>query len=161
VLHPFILSNGVATVLSVGTDVTDRRKVETQLKGAYELALNAQAARSQFLSNIVRASRGCAGADGVLTRAVMQSHEIRTPMNGVIGMLRLALEEPLGAEVNAAWPSLPALCARRTPPQAKEFVESAFVSANSLIEVVNMVLDLAKVTLSSLACLSTTLLPPG
>ncbi|MBK7661216.1 MAG: PAS domain S-box protein [Betaproteobacteria bacterium] len=54
------------------------------------------------------------------------SHEIRTPMNGIIGMTRLALEGPLG----------------RDQRQYLELVQS---SADSLLDIINDILDLSKI----------------
>jgi signal transduction histidine kinase/ActR/RegA family two-component response regulator len=54
------------------------------------------------------------------------SHELRTPMNGVIGMTSLVLETPLDRE-------------------QKEMIEIARTSANSLLALLNELLDLAKI----------------
>ena len=54
------------------------------------------------------------------------SHEIRTPMNGVLGMLELLLEENLS-------------------PKQRQYALTAFRSGESLLHIVNGVLDLSKI----------------
>jgi diguanylate cyclase (GGDEF)-like protein len=57
--------------------------------------------------------------------AATVSHEIRTPMNGVIGMLDI-------------------LRAMKLPRQQREFVDVAWGSARSLLELINDILDFSK-----------------
>ena len=75
---PLTNSAGEITAL-VGTilDVTERNRLNRELRHAKRTAEAANQAKSEFLANM--------------------SHEIRTPMNGVIGMTDLALDTPLNA----------------------------------------------------------------
>jgi PAS domain S-box-containing protein len=55
------------------------------------------------------------------------SHEIRTPISGVIGTLRLAQKEA------------------RIPARAREFLSTALASAESLLGILNDILDISKI----------------
>jgi PAS domain S-box-containing protein len=69
---------GVVGLLGVGRDITERHKLEEELRSAMQAAEKANVAKSMFLANM--------------------SHEIRTPLNGLMGMMQLMRSTPLSGE---------------------------------------------------------------
>ena len=117
----------VLGVVVVARDITDQKRIETELteamvfaelatataeeakikaESATRIAENAVKAKQQFLSNM--------------------SHEIRTPMNAIIGFTKVLLKTDLSAK-------------------QKEYLTAIKMSGDALIVLINDILDLAKV----------------
>ncbi|MFN7463147.1 MAG: ATP-binding protein [Pseudanabaena sp.] len=68
------VADGRETLISIATDVTERKANELALQKAKELAEEANQAKSDFLANM--------------------SHELRTPLNGILGYAQIYLTDP-------------------------------------------------------------------
>ncbi|WP_051261493.1 ATP-binding protein [Desulfovibrio inopinatus] len=78
-LIPICHENEDTTIYYViGQDITERKRMEHELRRAKEAAESISLAKSNFLANM--------------------SHEIRTPMNAIMGMTKMVLESNLHAE---------------------------------------------------------------
>ncbi|QTN28690.1 PAS domain S-box protein [Rhodoferax sp. AJA081-3] len=65
----------IYAICVIGQDITERKRMQEDMRRAKEIAEEATKAKSDFLANM--------------------SHEIRTPMNAIIGMSHLALQTKL------------------------------------------------------------------
>ncbi|HLK96495.1 MAG TPA: PAS domain S-box protein, partial [Hymenobacter sp.] len=78
--RPFVLADGSMQVLGVGTNITELKRTQLDLRAAKEAAEENARAKQNFLANM--------------------SHEIRTPLNGILGMAGLLAKTPLDDQQN-------------------------------------------------------------
>ncbi|WP_395700383.1 PAS domain S-box protein [Aquabacterium sp.] len=96
-----------AGMIWVLEDISERRRSERALAEAKRQAEAASQAKSAFLATM--------------------SHEMRTPLNGVLGMIRLAREEPAESARHA------------------EYLQHAQASGETLAQIISDILDLSRV----------------
>jgi PAS domain S-box-containing protein len=117
----------VLGVVIVARDVTEQRRIDTELREAKvgaELATGiAEEAKSKAESATLIAEAAVKAKQQFLSN---MSHEIRTPMNAIIGFTKVVLKTELTAK-------------------QKEYLTAIKLSGDSLIVLINDILDLAKV----------------
>jgi len=112
------------TTIFIGTmvDITQQLKTETERKDELE------ALRSQKRSATYKASSAIYNSHVKSRFLAKMSHEIRTPMNSVLGFLTLIENGLFESE-----------------DELKDFAHNARVSADSLLDILNNILDISKI----------------
>lgn len=95
-----------AYVITVIEDISERKRLEADLRQAKEVAEKANRTKDEFLANV--------------------SHEIRTPLNAILGMAEVVLGTPLAID-------------------QRQDVETLKSAAESLLEVINDLLDISRI----------------
>lgn len=97
----------VVLLIPEGRDISDRKRMESELQRAKEAAEAANQAKSRFIANI--------------------SHELRSPLNAILGFARIIRGD------------------QRLPSEHREHAEIIEHSGEHLLNIINQVLDLAKI----------------
>jgi len=114
-------------VVIVARDVTDQKRIATELTEAKEFAEFATSVAQEAKSKAQAATRKAEDAVKAKQQFLSNmSHEIRTPMNAIIGFTKVLLKTELTA-------------------RQKEYLTAIKLSGDALIVLINDILDLAKV----------------
>lgn len=123
-LSPIHSSEGTNGVSAILRDVTERRRTEAKIR---ELNLSLeQQVRERTLELESAHQKAVRASEAKSSFVANVSHEIRTPLNGILGMLRLMDGDPLSAD-------------------QERYLKMAENSAQSLMSLINEVLDLSKI----------------
>ena len=117
----------VTEILSIGTDITARRRAEEEIR---ELNVNLERRVAERTAELNAARLQAEAADRLKSAFLAtMSHELRTPLNSIIGFTGILLQELAGP---------------LTPEQTKQ-LGMVQGSARHLLELINDVLDLSKI----------------
>jgi PAS domain S-box-containing protein len=115
-IYPVFSADGKVARLAVySTNISERKRINDELKAAKDAAESAARMKSEFTANM--------------------SHEIRTPLNAIIGMVSLLLEDSMNENNNQK---------RMTPDQIEAF-ETIRIGSYALLDIVDNILDFSKI----------------
>jgi signal transduction histidine kinase/FixJ family two-component response regulator len=116
-----------AVMIGVDLDITERKMAEEALRDAKETLERKVAERTAQLQS---AKERAESADKLKSQFLANmSHELRTPLNAVLGFTEFLIDEKAGS-IN---------------PRQKEYLTDVHNSGSHLLQLINDVLDLAKV----------------
>jgi len=130
--------------LAILRDVTERARAEDALRTAWDAADTANRAKGVLIAEqqqlagelhrkndeLEKKNRQAEGANRLKSEFLANmSHELRTPLNGILGFAELLHDERVGS----------------VSPDQKEFLGDILTSGRHLLQLINDVLDLAKV----------------
>ncbi|OGV45030.1 MAG: hypothetical protein A2017_05780 [Lentisphaerae bacterium GWF2_44_16] len=117
----------VIGLVGAAVDITELKKRESELQAAKEKLEKTNVELEYTVLTAERLSSEAQAANVAKSQFLaMMSHEIRTPMSGVIGMAALLMDTRLSDE-------------------QREFVETINKCSNSLLHIINDVLEIAKI----------------
>ncbi|MGE0637925.1 MAG: ATP-binding protein [Bacteroidia bacterium] len=117
----------VLGVVVVARDITDQKRIEKEMMEAKVFAELATLIAEEAKEKAEKATRTAEDAVKAKQQFLSNmSHEIRTPMNAIIGFTKVVLKTELTAK-------------------QKEYLQAIKISGDSLIVLINDILDLAKV----------------
>ena len=124
---PLVRDGKVVAWISIGRDITERKRAEDEMRRARdELELRVQDRTKELAEARENAERANRAKSEFLAN---MSHELRTPLNAIIGFSEILRDPHFG----------------RLNEEQEEFVGDISTSGKHLLDLINEILDLAKI----------------
>ncbi len=129
ICHAILKNNDIFGIIYLENDILenvftkDRLQMIEMISGHIMISIE----NAMYIAEIEKSRKEAVNASRIKTDFIANvSHEIRTPMNGILGMKSLLESTPLNSE-------------------QRDYLNSIAVSAESLITIINDILDLSKI----------------